>query len=713
MSSRGASLPSNGVLLLLPRRLFSPSSMAGPPSTSSLNSLISYLGKLGRIAHARALFDEMPRRTSVSYNAMIAAHARAGHLDESFLLVSQMMLAGLRPAEPAFAAILAAPAAGLRHARLAHPLLLKTGLLGGGGGFASTAMIGALGRGGDVAAAAAIFHEMGGGVAAWNAMIGELSRAGQRYEALRLFAELRRSAVGISEVSLAVVLAVSSPSVEEIHGLAVKLGLDYWVLVGNSLLSCYCEVGGDGGRTAEKVLWGMPERDVASWNAIVSGLRKLGEPVRALRFVSLMSSVDGILPNGRTMASALRATVDGAALLAGEAIHGKVVILGLEGDEFVASSLVNFYGRLGKTKLACSLFEAMPLRGAPAWNALVGGASRHGEARWIAFVREMLRSGSTTAPNEFSFSAALRASSMPDLLQLHCLALKLGFDCHAHVASAAVSAYSSCDPSFDPSPFLPPPSKVVPNAVANAVGGIWNRQGHYSRTIELMSSVEEPDLVSCNILLAAGARAGDHAGSMRQFRQMVATFGPPDKFAAVSYLNLCKNQADLRLGALCHGQMVKTGLLSYDVFALNALLAMYGHGGSLESCRKAFEEMPARNLVSWTAMVAALGVHGRAGEAVAMIRQMEEEEGLVLDRVAFLAGILACRHGGLVKEGVELLRRMEEEEGAPPPGEEHYAGVVELLCKAGMVEEAERIIGSMPFPPGPAIWRVFLRGCGG
>ncbi|CAA6670526.1 unnamed protein product [Spirodela intermedia] len=631
---------------------------------------------------AREVFDKMPRRNVVSYNSMIATYGRSGEMGECFRLLSEMMLAGLRPTEFTVGGILAAPPRALLR----------------------TALIGVLGRHGSIGGAAEVFREMGHrSTATWNSMMAELSRRGLAEEALRLFRELLRTEMELSESSLMVALSATAGG-ERLHSLALKSGMDSHLPVANSLLKAYCSGGGGGVRAAERMLWFMAERDAAS----------SGEPVGALRHFSMMGSCDGLLPNGRTLASALSACAELAAPPAGESVHGKAVKLGLQEDDFVASSLVNLYAKFDRLEDACSVFGETPAREqkpTAAWNALLGGFSRRSYAP------------AGLPPNEFSFSSALRWSSLPELRQLHSLAVKMGFQGHGRVASAAAAAYVDEDAAFDVAGHFMGSSSSssssspvqVPVAVANAVGGILNRRRHFRETVELLSSsssfflAEEPDVVTCNILLAAYARGGDHGGALRLFRRMHAAWGAPDDSTAVSLLSVCKSLSSLLLGALLHGLMIKASFQSFDVFAHNALLDMYGKCGSMEGCRRVFEEMSEKNLVSWTAMVAALGLHGAAAAALAAFRRMEED-GFCPDGVAFLAALSACRHGGLPEEGLWLLRRMENCYGVPPAAE-HYACVVELLCRSGRVEDAELLISSMPFAPGAAVWRVFLRGC--
>ncbi|KAK0590360.1 hypothetical protein LWI29_025904 [Acer saccharum] len=87
-----------------------------------------------------------------------------------------------------------------------------------------------------------------------------------------------------------------------------------------------------------------------------------------------------------------------------------------------------------------------------------------------------------------------------------------------------------------------------------------------------------------------------------------------------------------------------------------------------------------------------------------------ELQGFKPDRVAFIAVLTACRHGGLVREGMELFGQMKKSYGVDPEID-HYHCMVDLLARCGHHKEAEKMIAIMPFPPNALIWRSFLEGC--
>ncbi|XP_057818267.2 pentatricopeptide repeat-containing protein At2g27610 isoform X2 [Cryptomeria japonica] len=80
------------------------------------NALVTMYAKCGRIKTARKLFDEMPERDVVSWNAMIAGYGMHGYGKDAFELFSQMQLSGLMPDYVTFIGVLSACSyAGLVH----------------------------------------------------------------------------------------------------------------------------------------------------------------------------------------------------------------------------------------------------------------------------------------------------------------------------------------------------------------------------------------------------------------------------------------------------------------------------------------------------------------------------------------------------------------------------------------------------------------------
>lgn len=211
-----------------------------------------------------------------------------------------------------------------------------------------------------------------------------------------------------------------------------------------------------------------------------------------------------------------------------------------------------------------------------------------------------------------------------------------------------------------------------------------------------------------NALIRAYADRGLYLPSVALYREMVLEGKPPDPRALASALRSCAALASLRLGCIFHAAAVAAGISSEAVVA-NSLVAMYAKCGDIASARNVFVRTPQRTLVSWTAMIAGLGAHGRSEHALELFAEMLEA-GERPDAKTITAVLAACSHGGLVDAGEKLFRGMEERFGVRPTVE-HYTCMVDMLGRAGRVEEAEALVGKMEEAPDEALWGALLAAC--
>ena len=142
-----------------------------------------------------------------------------------------------------------------------------------------------------------------------------------------------------------------------------------------------------------------------------------------------------------------------------------------------------------------------------------------------------------------------------------------------------------------------------------------------------------------------------------------------------------------------------------------ALVDMYAKCGDLQQAVVVFKGLPAssRDWLTWTTMISAFAVHGRARGALELLSEMIES-GVSPDEITFTAVLSACSHGGLVEEGLRVFESMKKEHGLEPRME-HYGCVVDLLGRAGRVEEAERLVREMPLKADGSVVGALLGAC--
>lgn len=182
----------------------------------------------------------------------------------------------------------------------------------------------------------------------------------------------------------------------------------------------------------------------------------------------------------------------------------------------------------------------------------------------------------------------------------------------------------------------------------------------------------------------------------------------PNMVTFVTLLAACTNLLNIRLGKSIHSYIV-INAMEMHVSLGTALLSMYAKSGHLDEALHIFDSITQKNLQSWTVMIASLANNGRGEDAISMFARMEEA-GFRPDSVSFSTVLSACSHGGLLDKGKELFEEMVNTYKINPTME-HYGCMVDLFGRRGMIEEAYRIIMSMPMEPNSVILRSYLSAC--
>ncbi|KAK6945317.1 Pentatricopeptide repeat [Dillenia turbinata] len=149
---------------------------------------------------------------------------------------------------------------------------------------------------------------------------------------------------------------------------------------------------------------------------------------------------------------------------------------------------------------------------------------------------------------------------------------------------------------------------------------------------------------------------------------------------------------------------------SYDSssFVGSALISLYSKCGVIEGAYMVFEDITVRNLGMWNSMLIACAQHAHTKEVFNLFKEVEGA-GLKPNFISFLSVLYACSHAGLLEEGryyFELMKKYGIE-----PGPQHYASHVDLLGRAGKLQDAVSLIEEMPIEPTESVWAALLTGC--
>ncbi|KAG7022386.1 putative pentatricopeptide repeat-containing protein, partial [Cucurbita argyrosperma subsp. argyrosperma] len=422
----------------------------------------------------------------------------------------------------------------------------------------------------------------------------------------------------------------------------------------------------------------MPERDVVAWTAMIVGFTSCNDYTQSWAvFCEMLRS--HIHPNAFTLSSVLKACKGMKALSCGTLAHSLATKHGIDGSMYVQNALLDMYATCCATMDdALTVFNDIPLKTAVSWTTLIAGFTHRGDGySGLQVFRQMLLDN--VEPNSFSFSIAVRAcasiGSYAYGKQIHAAVTKYGLHSDIPVLNSILDMYCRC------------------NCLCDAK--------------RCFGEMTERNLITWNTLIA-GYERSDSSESLSLFSQMGSEGYEPNCFTFTSITAACANLAVLGCGQQVHGGIIRRGF-DNSVALVNALIDMYAKCGNINDSHKLFCDMPRRDLVSWTTMMIGYGSHGYGKEVIKLFDEMVRS-GIQPDRIVFMAVLSACSHAGLVNKGLSYFRSMVEDYNLNPD-HEIYGCVVDLLGRAGRVEEAFQLVESMPFEPDESVWGALLGAC--
>ncbi|WOL13703.1 pentatricopeptide repeat-containing protein [Canna indica] len=244
---------------------------------------------------------------------------------------------------------------------------------------------------------------------------------------------------------------------------------------------------------------------------------------------------------------------------------------------------------------------------------------------------------------------------------------------------------------------------VLDTFVHNALVNMYAICGCLSDAEKIFKNLGNRNEVSWTTMINAYGANGYLKEALELFKKMEAVGETPDEVTMLAVVSICAKLGRYDLGEWIDDYIERYGLYE-NIHIANALIDMHSKCGRIEKSCRIFGKMTRRTLITWTAMIRGLAMLGHGRVALTKFLQMQME-GFRLDEVAFLSMINACSHAGLVEEGKYFFMSMVEVHGIKP-WMEHYGSMVDLLCRAGLLNEAFGFVVSMHLKPDIIIWRT-------
>ncbi|KAG1359178.1 pentatricopeptide repeat-containing protein [Cocos nucifera] len=367
----------------------------------------------------------------------------------------------------------------------------------------------------------------------------------------------------------------------------------------------------------------------------------------------------------------------------------------------------------GSLPYASALFRRLPSPTLSAYNAMIQAhAMLSSPLSALSLYVQMLAAG--VRPDHLTFPflfkhCSLRVDSAAGR-SLHAHVSKLGLHLDIFVQNAMIYMYSTCglvDSARRMFDEMPHRDVVSWNSIL--IG--YLRCGKLDLALRLFLDMKERNTRTWNSIITGFAQGGRSREALALFHEMQLSgneSAKPDKVTVASVVSACASLGALDQGKWVHGYLKRHGL-EFDVVIGTALIDMYGKCGCVERAMEVFQEIPNKDVLAWTAMISAFAIHGLGEEAFGLLEEMEWH-GTKPNYVTFGALLSACAHAGLVEKGrwcFNVMKRIYLIE----PQLQHYACMVDLLGRAGLFEEAERLIRSMPMEPDLYVWGALLGAC--
>ncbi|CAI0629202.1 unnamed protein product [Linum tenue] len=509
----------------------------------------------------------------------------------------------------------------------------------------------------------------------WNTALSGFRRS---EDALSFACRMSSNGVVFDPVTYTTALSFCSRNEEfrfglQLHSSIVKSGLDCETFVGNALISLYCRW--ERLSEARRMFDEMPSKDLVSWNAIISGYSQGG--IQGLEAISMFVETirRGIDPDHVLLTGTVSACGHEKNLELGKQIHGFSLKRGYGKHVSVGNVLISTYSKCDRVEEAMSVFRHMNERNVVSWTTMI----TINEEAAVKLFDQMRLDG--VPPNHVTFVGLLHAVTVRDSVEqgkkIHGICLKSGFSLEPNVCNSLITMYAKFK-SMDESK-------------------------------RAFQELDQREIITWNALISGYAQSGLSQAAIQTFLSAV-TEAKPNQYTFGSVLSAIGAAEDvsLRHGTRCHSQIVKLGF-NTDPVVSSALLDMYAKRGSMSESERVFSEAPQRTQVSWTSMISAYSRHGDYESVMNWFNQMLSEQ-VEPDSITFLSVLTACGRKGMIDKGRELFDSMVQDYRIEP-SPEHYSCMVDMLGRAGRLEEAEEMVNQIPGGPGLSVLQSLLGSC--
>lgn len=387
---------------------------------------------------------------------------------------------------------------------------------------------------------------------------------------------------------------------------------------------------------------------------------------------------DSVEPDKYTFSCILKSCSRLEALREGEQIHALVLKLGFAVHGFVQNTLIHMYASCGKVAIARRVFDEMPKRGVISWNSMFAGYTNGGEWEEVVKLFYKMRDSGVEF-DEVTMISVLTACGRLGLLDLgewmNAYIEVNGLKGNTKLITALIDMYAKC--------------------------------GQIDTARKLFDEMHEQDVVAWSAMISGYTQSDRCKDALALFSEMQMAKVEPNEVTMVSVLSSCAVLGAFEMGKWVHS-FIKRKRMKLTITLGTALMDFYAKCGSVKDSLEVFNKMPLKSVPSWTVLIQGLASNGRGKEALEIFSKMLNLN-IKPNDITFIGVLSACSHAGLVDEGWRIFGSIRDY--GIEPRIEHYGCMVDMLGRAGLIDEAYHFIKTMPIEPNAIIWRTLLASC--
>ncbi|KAJ8755202.1 hypothetical protein K2173_019000 [Erythroxylum novogranatense] len=635
----------------------------------SWNAMLSQYCRVGMLERARRLFVEMPERNTVSWNNLITALVKGGFDRDSLCVFDDMVLQGFVPTRFTLASVFSAcgTLGDVESASRCHGFAVKLGL--DYNVYVSNALLCVYAKCGFVVEAERLFEGIEEpNEVTYTAMMSGLAQTDRVEDALRMFRSMSRKGIRIDSVSLSSILGVCAKGgIEEssfydqdvsflckvygqqVHGVAIRYGLESDLHLSNSLLDMYSKNGGMD--SAEMIFAYLPEVSVVSWNIMIAGYgryhcekaveylqrmqscrfepdevtcinvlaacTKCGDMETGLRVFDSMAcpsvnswntllsgyvqtgnhneaiklframQFQNVQPDRTTLAVILSACAGMGLLESGKQMHAVSQKAALHNDLYVGSGLIGMYSKCGKIDVAQLIFTRMPELDTVCWNSMIVGFSLNSlNEEAFTFYKQMRQNG--ISATQFSYATILNCcTKLSSLFQ--------GRQIQAHIEKEGYT------------------NDIF---VGTAIVDMYCKCGDVDEARQFFDMMPCRSTATWNEMIHGYAQNGQGNEAVHLYESMIKSGGKPEEITFIAVLTACSHSGLVDRGVEIFNSIQRDHDVDLIAEHYTCMIDGLSRAGRFHEAELLIDEMPYKDdSIVWEVLLSSCRVHANLGLA--------------------------------------------------------------------------------------------------